>query len=141
MAESLEEFEERLAALGNLVTVARVESVTSGSLRAVKEALNDGAAAEFEKLLPGWMRERWERLPSRAYQGGKDDLIDIFKEQESYPYRAAAERDLTAFFATLRESLQEGGALEMRSLLPEANRELFDYAASCAYDASVKEFV
>jgi len=141
MAESLEEFEERLAALGNLVTAERVQSVTSGSLRAVKEALDEEAAAEFEKLLPGWIWEKWERLPSRARQSGGDDLIDILKEQGEYPYRAAAERDLTAFFATLRESLAEGGALQMRSLLPEANRELFDYAASCAYDASVKEFV
>ena len=66
-----------------------------------------------------------------------------FKEGWETPdsRRAAAERDLTAFFATLRECLQEGGALYMRPLLPEPNRELFDYSGSCAYDASVKEFV
>ncbi|RJP35018.1 MAG: DUF2267 domain-containing protein [Actinobacteria bacterium] len=141
MAESREEFEERLAALGSLVSAQRVISVTTGSLRAVKEALDDEAAAAFAALLPGWMREDWKRLPQASFRGAADDLVDILKEQGGYPYRAAAERDLTAFFATLRESLPEGGALEMRPLLPEANRELFDYAASCAYDASVREFV
>ena len=141
MAESLAEFYERLAALGDLVTEERVKSVTRDSIEAVKEALGETAAAEFAKLLPGWMREEWERPPLRRFHGESDDLIDIVKELGGYPYRAAAERDLTAFFATLRESLAEGGGLEMRPLLPEANRELFDYAASCAYDASVKEFV
>ncbi len=141
MAESRAEFDERLAALGNLVTAERLESVTAGSLRAVKEALAERAAAEFAELLPGWIREVWERLPSGTFQGARDDLVEILKEQGGYPYRASAERDLTAFFATLRESLPEGGALKMRPLLPETNRELFDYAASCAYDASVREFV
>jgi uncharacterized protein (DUF2267 family) len=141
MAESRAEFDERLAALGDLVSAERVESVTRNSLQAVRTALGEGTAGEFEKLLPGWMREAWERLSPVALQAERDDLVGILKELGSYPYRAAAERDLTAFFATLRESLEEGGALEMRPLLPEANRELFDFAASCAYDASVKEFV
>lgn len=141
MAENRAEFDERLAALGDLVSREKVSFVTRGSLQAVKMALDEGAAAEFEKLLPGWMREEWDRLPRGISQGDKEDLVEIMKELGSYPYRAAAERDLTAFFATLRESLQEGGALYMRPLLPEPNRELFDYAGSCAYDASVKEFV
>jgi hypothetical protein len=141
MADSREEFGERLAALGNLVSAERIDLVTRGSLLAIKEVLDERAAAEFVKLLPGWMKAEWERLPHTSLRGGADDPVDILKEQGGYPYRAAAEKDLTAFFATLRESLPEGGALEMRPLLPEASRELFDYAASCAYDASVKEFV
>ena len=141
MAENRAEFDERLAALGNLVSAERVAFVTRGSLQAVKEALDEGAAAEFAKLLPGWMRDEWERLPRSSLSDAGDDLVDILKERGEYPYRAAAERDLTAFFATLRESLQEGGAIYMRPLLPEPNRELFDYSGSCAYDASVKEFV
>ena len=141
MAENREEFDYRLAALGDLVTDERVRFVTRASLQAIKTVLDEARAGEFVKLLPPWLREEWDGL--NCGPGGTDeaDLVDVLHEIGDYPYRARAEHDLTYFLATLRESLPEGGALYMRPLLPEANRELFDFAGSCAYDASVKEFV
>jgi len=141
MAETLDDFEERLAALGDLVTTERIKSVVDMSMRAVKGMLDARGAERFGNLLPEWMREDWARKPSGIFRGGEEDLVRVLKEQGDYPYRAAAEHDLMAFFGALRESISEKAAHEMRTLLPEANRGLFDHAASCAYDASVKEFL
>jgi hypothetical protein len=141
MAENREEFDYRLAALGDLVSEERVRFVTRASLQAIKMALDEAQAAEFVKLLPQWLRMEWDGLPFRPGNSGEADLIDMLQGIGDYPYRAGAEHDLTYFLAALRESLPEGGDLYMRPLLPEANRELFDFAGSCAYDASVKEFV
>jgi hypothetical protein len=141
MAENREEFDYRLAALGDLVSKERIRFVTRMSLQAIKTALDEAQVGEFVKLLPPWLREEWDGLTYTPSHSDQADLIDIMHEIGDYPYRAGAEHDLTYFLAALRESLPEGGALYMRPLLPEANRELFDFAGSCAYDASVKEFV
>lgn len=141
MAESREEFDYRLAALGDLVTGKRVRLVTRASLQAIKMSLDETTAEEFAELLPQWLREEWDKLPFSPGSGSRTDLVDLLRDLGDYPYRAGAEHDLTYFLAALRESLPEGGALRMRPFLPEANRGLFDFAGSCAYDASVKEFV
>ena len=141
MAENRAEFDARLAALGDLVSRDRVELVARECLRSIKAVLGKKDAEAFAALLPRWLRAEWDGLDPGPPAPGPASLVDTLRECGKYPYRAAAERDLTAFFATLRESLAEGGALGIRPLLPEADRELFDYAASCAYDASVREFV
>ncbi len=141
MAESREEFEARLAALGNLVSSRGVRRATLESLGAIKSAMEEVAGGSFASLLPPWLRRDWEGIAAESAPADARSVVDLLKERGGYPYRAAAERDLTAFFAALRESVAEGAAQEMRPLLPEADRELFDYAASCAYDASVREFL
>jgi len=141
VAESREEFRERLAALADLVTPTRVERAIRESLRAVKGGVEEGRRGDFAALLPSWLRDDWEELAIEKSPLGPLDLVEAMAASGGYPYRAAAERDLTAFLAALRESVAAEDAAAMRPLLPEAGREMFDHAASCAYDASVREFL
>lgn len=141
MAENRQEFLDRIAALADLVSPHSIERAVRGSLRAVKSSMPEERREEFAALLPEWLRSDWEGLEPEGISERPYDLVDLLKAIGEYPYRAAAERDLTAVFAALRESIAEEASQAMRALIPEADREMFDHAASCAYDASVKEFL